>query len=282
MTEPDLPATDHAIDEALDAPIRGWDFSWLEGRAVETPPPWDLASLVQEAASDADRLLDIDTGGGEFLERVVPVRASVFATEGYAPNVAVAEERLRRIGARIVHAASAPDNVDQRGTNPSESSSALPFSSGSFDLVLDRHSSYWPSEVVRVLRNGGRFLTQQRGEAGREGAAWETLFDRPPHAHRRFDLGFAVGQLAEAGFRITRAEAADTPVVFRDLAAVVYYLRLVPWAVDGFDPIQDRDALVDIERCIRADGELRVCGSQLLIDAIVDERPGRRVAQGDG
>jgi hypothetical protein len=54
---------------------------------------------------------------------------------------------------------------------------------------------YWPSEIHRVLRHGGRFVTQQRSEAGASGIAWEDLFDRPPHVHGRFDKPFAVDQL---------------------------------------------------------------------------------------
>ncbi len=216
------------IDVALQAPIRGWDFSWLRGRAEETHPPWDYAALVRAAAADARRVLDIDTGGGEFLERLGPLFGSAVATEGYAPNVALARKRLGTRGIRVVHAESAPDNADQAATSPTASRSTLPFSSGAFDLVIDRHSSYWPSEVRRVLADEGRFLTQQRSEAGTSGIAWEELFDRPPHPHRRFDLTFAVGQLVGAGFEIARAEEADTPMMFSDLAAVVYYLRLVP------------------------------------------------------
>ena len=54
----------------------------------------------------------------------------------------------------------APDNVDQpSGTG----SPALPFEDSSFSLVVSRHESYVASEVARVLRPGGLFLTQQLG-----------------------------------------------------------------------------------------------------------------------
>jgi hypothetical protein len=35
-------------------------------------------------------------------------------------------------------------------------------------------------------------------------------------------------------------------MVFTDLAGVIYHLRLVPWAVEGFDPKKDREALQNI------------------------------------
>jgi SAM-dependent methyltransferase len=255
------------IAEGLEAPVRGWDFSWLNGRAEETRPPWDYPAIVREVASSSRRMLDVDTGGGEFLSRLAPFPGSVVATEGYAPNLAVANERLGPLGIPVVEAVSAPDNVDQGETSPETSRSGLPFAADAFDLVIDRHASYWPSEIHRVLRDGGRFVTQQRSEAGTGGTAWEDLFARPPHAHRRFDKTFAVGQLTEAGFDVARAEEADTPVTFHDLSAVVFYLRIVPWAVDGFDPFGDRETLDRIHQLIRDEGSLRIAGSHMLLHA---------------
>jgi SAM-dependent methyltransferase len=262
-----MDTSDELIAEALGASIRGWDFSWLEGRAQETRPPWDYPAIVREAAASSRRMLDVDTGGGEFLARLAPFPGQVVATEGYAPNVAVAHERLGPLGIPVVETASAPDNVDQGEMSPETSRSGLPFASAAFDVVIDRHSSYWPSEIDRVLCPDGRFVTQQWSEAGTVGTAWEDLFGRPAHSHRRFDRTFAAAQLADAGFDVTRAEETDTPMNFQDLGAVVYYLRIVPWAVDGFDPIGDRDTLERIHRLIMDEGSLRIRGSHMLLDA---------------
>jgi SAM-dependent methyltransferase len=261
-----VPVIDDLIAEAFDAPIRGWDFSWLDGRGEESKPPWDYGAIVREAAVTSSRLLDIDTGGGEFLARLAPFPGSVIATEGYTPNAAVGRERLLPLGIAVVETESAPDNVEQGETSPADAGSQLPFADAEFDLVIDRHSSYWSSEVYRVLRRGGRFITQQRSEAGTAGHAWEDLFDRP-HSLGRFDAAFAVAQLEAARFEIVREEEADTPMTFFDLAAVVYYLRIVPWAVEGFDPVADRAGLERISRLIAEEGRLEVRGSHMLLDA---------------
>jgi SAM-dependent methyltransferase len=213
-------------------------------------------------------MLDIDTGGGEMLAALAPLACFVVATEGYAPNVGVAAERLASAGIPLVHAGSAPDNVEQSGSTPLETSSALPFRDEAFELVVDRHSSYWPSEVRRVLAEGGRFLTQQRNEAGTAGASWEELFGRTRTPEQRFDLAFARRQLAQADFEVVRAEEADTPIAFNDVGAVVYYLRAIPWAVQGFDPAGDRVVLERIHERIRRDGRLVVRGSCMLLEAI--------------
>jgi SAM-dependent methyltransferase len=256
-----------AIEEAFGVSIAGWDFSWLRGRAHETAPPWDFGSLVRVAARRSRRALDIDTGGGEFIERLAPPSFLV-ATEGYVPNVDVAANRLAPLGIPVVQTASAPANVDQGDADPWPLGSPLPFNESAFDLVINRHSSYWPSEVFRVLRAGGRFLTQQRSEAGRDGEAWERLFGRTPHTHQRFDLEFAAPQLVRNGLVLARAEEADTPMVFRDLAGVVFYLRLVPWSVEDFDPNKDREVLEQIQRRLTTHGELRILGSHMLIECV--------------
>ena len=70
------------------------------------------------------------------------------ATEDYAPNFELASERLSPLGVEVVRSAVSD-------TAP------MPFRDGEFDLVLNRHAQFNPSEVARVLSPGGTFLTQQ-------------------------------------------------------------------------------------------------------------------------
>lgn len=45
----------------------GWDFGALHGRVLEEPLPWDYRAFVMHQLSPEARLLDMGTGGGEFL-----------------------------------------------------------------------------------------------------------------------------------------------------------------------------------------------------------------------
>ena len=48
--------------------IQGWDFSHLKGRyEEENRLPWDYEAIIRSALKDEMKLLDYDTGGGEFL-----------------------------------------------------------------------------------------------------------------------------------------------------------------------------------------------------------------------
>lgn len=75
---------------------------------------------------------------------------------------------------------------------------AMPFGDGRFDLVLNRHESFHPVEVARVLRPGGVFLTQQVG--GDEfGEVRDLLGQAPPAPHVNY-AGFWTA-LTDAGLR---------------------------------------------------------------------------------
>jgi SAM-dependent methyltransferase len=258
-----MTAADDLIDEAAGATFEGWDFSWLGNRSDDPKTPWRYAALVADALTASRRALDIDTGGGDALAARAPFAGFVVATEGYAPNIPVAGARLKTVGVPLVGVESAPDNIDQDRATPSESAH-LPFRDDAFDLVLNRHSSYWPREVARVLQAGGTYLTQQRGDGDDDllRAFGRRIADGPD-----FDLSFAVAQLTEAGFEIVRAEESLATVRFFDVGALVYYLRAIPWIVPDFDVDADRTALHRIHATIEAKGSFGVGSGRMLIEA---------------
>ena len=54
-------------EEAI-AQIHGWDFSHIEERyAEEDDLPWDYRAAILARLRPDMRILDLDTGGGEFL-----------------------------------------------------------------------------------------------------------------------------------------------------------------------------------------------------------------------
>ena len=89
------------VSEAEAAHFSGWDFSWLEGRQIETPPPWEYRQLVESLLPSATVLLDIATGGGEFLASLNGLPKQAYATENYQPNISLAEARLNPMGIEV-------------------------------------------------------------------------------------------------------------------------------------------------------------------------------------
>ena len=141
---------DELVDEAERAPIAGWNFGWLDGRATEERPSWRYFDRVVERAATVSRMLDLQTGAGQMIVDFPKLPELTVATEGYEANVALAARRLRRCGAHLIRT--------------QEDRPALPIASSTFELVTSRHPvDTWWNEIARVLRPGGTYLSQQVG-----------------------------------------------------------------------------------------------------------------------
>ncbi|MFI7644116.1 class I SAM-dependent methyltransferase [Nonomuraea sp. NPDC049400] len=166
----------------------------------------------------AASLLDLGTGGGEFLSGLGQLPPRTAATEGYPPNLSLARRRLEPLGIEV--AAAGGDGV-------------LPFADGSFALVVNRHESYDPSEIRRVLTSDGLFITQQVG--GQNLDEVNQALGVPPLSPRDWDLARASAALAEAGLTVTWSQEAQVRTTFHDVGALVLFLRIVSWQVPDFD-----------------------------------------------
>ncbi len=240
---------DTLIAEAEGHDFEGWDFSFLDGRNEVDPPPWDYKARVEELARGAHTMVDLGTGGGEFVASL-DVRASLsVATEGWMPNVAVADRNLRPLGVHVVAVEGASDNAKQRFTDPD---GRLPFQDDSIDLVFDRHEAFRPTEVARVLRPGGTFLTQQAG--GLNEVELNDVLGGAVDPSLSPTLNEYVAQLEQAGLEVLEAQEAFPAKRYLDVGAVVSFLRAVPWQYEGFDPRSNIEGLRTIHDVIQKRG----------------------------
>lgn len=244
-------AFDRYIDEAQRAAFSGWDFSWLEGRWVESPLPWDYRQKVHAHLAGVRSLLDLGTGGGEFLSSLATLPPETWATENYPPNIPVASARLQPLGVGLV--CSVPDE-------------ALPFPDERFDLVINRHESYVPAEVYRILKPGGHFVTQQVG--GRDNIRLNQLLqDEVAFEFEDWRPEHEVPRLQAAGFKIVEQMEAFPKTLVGDIGAVVYYLRAIPWQIEGFTVEGYRDRLLRLHRRIEEGGGLWLQSHRFFIAA---------------
>ena len=216
-------AYDRLINEALEAPFEGWDFSFVRGRVVESQLRWDYRSIVQDYLDGAESALDMGTGGGEFLATLPRLPAQVYATEQYEPNVAVARARLEPLGIQVLYLEEETDPPFSRN---------VPLETGSIDVVLNRHESYTPAEVVRILRPGGAFVTQQVGSV--DEVTLRQFFEQRSVRLGNWNLESAVLELERAGMTVEYADEHIGTTRFSDIGAVVFFLRAIPWLVEGF------------------------------------------------
>jgi SAM-dependent methyltransferase len=245
-------AFDPLIQDALEQAFSGWDFSWLHGRWHEPDPAWDYRRLVEVRARGATSLLDMGTGGGEFLASLSPLPARTCATEGYAPNVPLARKRLAPLGIDVVTVSN---------------DAALPLEADAFALVINRHESYDAAEVRRILEPGGRFLTQQVGP--RNCVQLSQYFGAPVDPDvRAWTLQDPASELERAGLRVRRVEEQYLECTFFDIGAVVYYLKVIAWQVPDFTIERYHDRLFAMHQQIERDGAFYATSHRYLIEAL--------------
>lgn len=224
------------------AHINGWDFSHIRGRYREEDDlPWDFGNIIRSYLGDADRLLDMETGGGEFLLSLHHDPAYTAATEGYEPNIRVCEERLLPLGIEF----RAADGGDD-----------LPFDAGSFDLVTNRHGKYRIREIKRVLKRGGVFLTQQVGAENDRDLVALLMGDVPapfPEAY----LSIAAQAFADNGFDVIEQSEAFRPIEFYDVGALVWFARIIDWEFPYFSVEKYRNNLFRAQEILEKEGVLR-------------------------
>jgi SAM-dependent methyltransferase len=238
--------------EAVAAPVAGWDFSWLDGRASEERPSWGYQRLMSARLATVSAALDIHTGGGEVLGGVETFPPAMAATESWPPNAALATRRLHPRGVVVVLTRDEPP---------------LPFADGAFDLVSSRHPiAVWWSEIARLLRPGGTYFAQHPGPAT---VSELVEFVMGPHPELGAHLEPAV-QRADAhaaGLQIVDMRMEKLRAEFFDIGAVVYFLRKLIWTVPDFTVEPYYGRLRALHERIEAEGRFVTHPTRVLVEA---------------
>ncbi|MEU8899193.1 class I SAM-dependent methyltransferase [Nocardia sp. NPDC048505] len=240
------------VTEAAAVPVDGWDFSWLDGRATEQRPSWGYQRLMSARLGEVEAALDIQTGGGEVLAGAARLPRTMVATESWPPNVAKATALLHPLGAVVVADADEPP---------------LPFADNAFDLVTSRHPvQAWWTEIARVLRPGGSYLSQHVGPASVFELV-EYFLGPQPEARAKRHPEDARRAAEAAGLEVVDLRAEQLRTEFHDVGAVVYFLRKVIWMVPGFTVEGYREQLRALHEQIQARGPFVATTARFLIEA---------------
>lgn len=232
--------------------IHGWDFSHIEDRYEEgNDLPWDYRQIIKEQLHSEMRLLDHDTGGGEFLLSLNHPYERTAATEGYPPNVALCQDTLLPLG------------IDFREcADPGH----LPYPDERFDIIINRHGDMNPGEYYRLLKKGGIFITQQVGEDNDRDLVKMVL----PHVPKPFpghNLHQQTKAFEDTGFRILREAEAFRPITFYDVGAFVWFARIIQWEFPGFSVDGCFEELLKLQEIIETDGKIEGTTHRFLLVA---------------
>ena len=223
------------------AHVHGWDFSHVDGRVVEDALPWDYREQILHYLKPEMQILDIDTGGGEFLLSLHHPYRNTSATENYPPNIEFCQKTLLPLG------------IDFR---LADGKGILPFEDERFDLVLNRHGDLNPEEIYRVLKPGGLFMTQQVG-AENDRELVELLCGHTDLPFPDQYLKIISDQFSQTGFEILDGRECFRPIRFYDVGALVWFARIIEWEFPGFsvercqDQLLHTQAILDEKGCIK-------------------------------
>lgn len=207
------------LEEEKNDHIQGWDFSHIHGRyEEENDLPWDYKNIIKQYLKTEYKLLDIDTGGGEFLLTLKHPFKNTSVTENYLPNVEFCKKNLVPLGINLYEI---------------DGDSLLPFKDNEFDIVINKHGSFNVSELFRILKTGGIFITQQVG-AENDKELIELLLPQTELSFPDSYLKNISKKFKETGFKILQEQEVFRPIKFYDIGALVWYAHIIEWEFPNF------------------------------------------------
>lgn len=229
----------------------GWDFSHLDNRIQEEELPWNYKAIINRYLHDHYKLLDMGTGGGEFLLTLKHPYSKTYVTESYLPNVDLCKKKLGKLGIDV-----------RQVTNDSD----LPFDNESIDMIINRHESYDVKEVFRVLKRNGIFITQQVGAMNNLEFSNSLLgtnrIQNPDHA---FEV--QVENARDVGFEILEAEEYFPFLRFFDIGALVYFAKIIEWEFPEFSVERCFEKLLSLQSIVESNGCVESVEHRFLIVA---------------
>lgn len=231
--------------------FQGWDFSHIKGRWEIEKLPWNYKDILKKYLNKTDMLLDMGTGGGEFLLTLEHPYELTSVTEAYFPNVELCKNKLLPLGITV-----AQTYDDDK----------LPFDDEHFDIIINRHESFDLFEVNRVLKSGGYFITQQVGLTNNNDLSKKLIAGFKPQ-HSKHILGSYLSILENLGFSIIKADEAFPIERFFDVGALIYYAKIIEWEFPNFSVESSFDRLLDCQKELEKNGFIKGTGHRFIIAA---------------
>jgi len=218
--------------------FQGWDFSYLKDRWKDEELPWDYRKIIEGYLKPQHRLLDMGTGGGEFLLSLNHPYEYTSVTEAWEPNVKLCKEKLEPLGICVGQVYE---------------DSQLPFEDHSFDIIINRHEAFDIKEINRILKPKGIFITQQVGGKNNVNLSRRLIpnFKAP---YQDLDLEHTVTELKYNSFDVLYQNEYFPRLHFYDVGAVVYFAKIIQWEFPDFSVESCFDRLCDLEKELNKQG----------------------------
>ena len=199
-----------------------------------------------------DKLLDIGTGGGEFLLKLNHPYSNTYVTEGYKPNYELCLKKLVPLGIKVYNYVG-DEHFDKINDNE-------------FDIVINRHESYNESELRRILKPNGIYITQQVGAYNNKDLA--TFFD-DSHIDNfpELTLNNSIERLQKENFEIIYSDEYYPILKFYDLGAIAYFCKIIEWEFNNFNVLKYIDKFLLLQDELNKNGYIKSTEHRFIIVA---------------
>lgn len=228
------------------------EHSWTDGEDGERE--FDRRVLASVKGKD---VVDIGCGTGEFTLQVAALARRVSAID-------FSERAIKKAAESLGHGKSA--NVEFRLAPAGK----LPFPRESFDLAISRRgpatdTSQSLREVYRVLRKGGRLVTQEIGE--RDKHNWAQVFGRGQMYACTMKVAVELEKrLSHTGFRNIRIEEFEANEYFATIQDALMRLENSP-IIPDFDREHDAPHIQEVVARFMTPRGIRTSTHRVLVDA---------------
>jgi len=231
--------------------LSGWDFSSLN--VSEKGPRTNYMNIVRKYSGLNKTLLDIGTGGGEIVLKLAQNFKECMAFDKNLKKIQTAKKNLKNSGfdnVKFFVADSDKINIENR----------------SFDVIICRHAPFNPEEVLRLLKSGEIFITQQVSEGDKKN--FKKLFGRG----QCFDIPSGtlkkkyLKDLKSLGFRIIKQRTVNTTEYYKTMDDIIFLLSNSP-IIPDFDLEKDENKLKELEKKFKTKDGIRTNSERFIIIA---------------
>ncbi|MUK87854.1 methyltransferase domain-containing protein [Ornithinibacillus sp. L9] len=208
--------------------INGWDFSNI--KSFSEGVKWEFYDEVIKRCEKSDVLLDIGTGGGENILRIAPSLLFLIGIDLSKGMLETAQSNLKT--SKVLNVKFFQMSSDD-----------LQFPNAFFDVVSSCHAPFSSIEIIKVLKSGGWFLTQQVSEADKlnikKAFGRGQAFDKTDGALKeRY-----IRELKQAGFSEIQSFEYDAIEYFERPEDIIFLLTHTPIIPDFGEDKKDFELL---------------------------------------
>lgn len=171
---------------------QGWSFDAIDP-VIESPCDYYYYAEVAKAIKPSTVMLDIGCGSGEKALRYFSHAKKVVMIDNEPEMLKKVEENKKKV--------LTPKESKIFNSQIGDGDSKLDFADESFDLVVSRHCGANMSEVYRVLKKGGIFISEdvdykdclELKKNFNRGQDWENIVNDTPHKKETFEACLKLG-----------------------------------------------------------------------------------------